>query len=97
MRRNYASILEDYDQLRQDALDSGVQGVDKFYGVFSRDLRPDVAACGEEWTQLINAMRAAAPQSAQALVGQLESLRANNAKWLGLAARQFVDAVDDFH
>jgi hypothetical protein len=91
------SLLEDYDRLQQDALDSGVQGVDKFYGVFSRDLRPDVAACGDEWAKLLDAMRAAAPQSAQALVGQLESLRANNAKWLGLAARQFVDAVGDFH
>jgi hypothetical protein len=91
------SILEDYDRLQQDALDSGVQGVDKFYGVFSRDLRPDVAACGDEWAKLIDAMRAAAPQSAEALVGQLQLLRANNAKWLGLAARQFVDAVGDFH
>jgi hypothetical protein len=51
------SILEDYDRLQQDALDSGVQGVDRFYGVFSRDLRPDVAACGDEWTKLMDAMR----------------------------------------
>jgi hypothetical protein len=91
------SILADYDRLQQDALDSGVQGIDKFYGAFSRDIRPDVVACGDEWTQLMNAMRATAPESAKALVGQLESLRANNAKWLGLAAKQFVNAVGDFH
>jgi hypothetical protein len=60
-------------------------------------LRPDVAACGDEWTKLMDAMRAAAPQSAEALVGQLQLLRANNAKWLSLAAKQFVDAVGDFH
>ena len=45
----------------------------------------------------MNAMRAAAPQSAEALAGQLKSLRSNNAKWLGLAAKQFVDAVADLH
>jgi TIR domain len=28
------SVLEDYDRLQQDALDSGVQGIDKLYGVF---------------------------------------------------------------
>ena len=76
---------------------SGVQGVDQFYGAFSRDIRADVEACGEEWAQLMNAMRAAAPQSAEALAGQLKSLRSNNAKWLGLAAKQFVDAVADLH
>ena len=91
------SVLADYDRLQQDALNSGVQGIDRFYGAFSRDIRTDVEACGEEWAQLMNAMRAAAPQSAEALVGQLKSLRSNNAKWLGLAAKQFVDAVADLH
>ena len=91
------SVLADYDRLQQDALDSGVQGIDKFYGAFSRDIRPDVEACGDEWTQLMNAMRAAAPESAEALVGQLKSLRSNNAKWQGLAAKQFVNAVADLH
>ena len=91
------SVLADYDRLQQDALDSGVQGIDKFYGAFSRDIRPDVEACGDEWMQILNAMRAAAPESAEALVGQLKSLRSNNAKWQGLAAKQFVNAVADLH
>ena len=90
-----ASVLADYDRLQQDAANQGIQGIDKFYGLFSRDIRPDVEACSDEWTQLMNALRAAPAEDAEALAGRLGALRANNARWLKLAAKQFVVEVDD--
>jgi hypothetical protein len=39
--------------------------LDRKRSTLARDLRPDVAACGEEWTKLIKALRAAAPQNAE--------------------------------
>jgi hypothetical protein len=71
--------------MQQDAQTQGISGVDKFYGVFSRDLRPEVEACGDEWAQL-----SAPTESSSALATRFKALRDNNAKWLKLAAKQFV-------
>ena len=89
------SVVAGYDRLGRDAQSQGISGLDKFYGIFSRELRPDVEACGEEWSGLMNALRAAPAEGAEALAQRLKALRANNARWLKLAAKQFVVAVDD--
>ena len=89
------SVVAGYDRLGRDAVSQGISGLDKFYGIFSRELRPDVEACGEEWSELMNALRAAPAEGAEALAQRLKALRANNARWLKLAAKQFVITVDD--
>ena len=89
------SVLADYGRMQQDTLNQGIQGIDKFYGIFARDLRPGIEACGDEWVQLVDALRAAPAQNCDALAGRLKALRDNNARWLELAAKQFVLAVHD--
>jgi hypothetical protein len=89
------SVLADYDRVQQDALNQGIQGLDKFYGVFARDVRRDVEACGDEWAQLMGVLRTAPAENSDALTGRLKGLRDNNAKWLKLAAKQLALEVDD--
>jgi hypothetical protein len=91
------SVIADYGRMQQDAQTQGISGLDKFYGVFSRDLRPEVEACGDEWAQLMDALRAAPTESSSALATRLKTLRDNNAKWLQLAAKQFVLAANDLN
>jgi TIR domain len=91
------SVIADYGGMQQDAQTQGISGLDKFYGVFSRDLRPEVEACGDEWAQLMDALRAAPTESSSALAPRLKALRDNNAKWLQLAAKQFVLAANDLN
>ena len=89
------SVIADYDRLGRDAQSQGIQGFDRFYGIFSRELRPDVESCGEEWTQLMHEFGAAPAETASALSGSLKALRTNNARWLKLAAKQLLLEVDD--
>jgi hypothetical protein len=89
------SVIADYDRLGRDAQSQGVQGVDRFYGIFARDLRPDVESCGEEWMQLMHELSAAPADTASVLGSRLQGLRANNARWLKLAAKQLLLEVDD--
>jgi hypothetical protein len=89
------SVLADYDRLQKDASSQGIQGLDKFYGVFSRDVRHDVEACGDEWSQLMKALQAAQADNSDALTAGLKGLRDNNAKWLKHASKQMVLEVDD--
>jgi hypothetical protein len=88
-------VLSDYGRMQQDSQTQGITGIDKFYGLFSRELRPEVEACGDEWVQLTDALRAAPPENSSALAGRLKALRDNNAKWLKLAARQLAVTTDD--
>ncbi len=90
-------VLADYDRMRHDSENQGIRGLDQFYGLFARELRAEVEACGDEWSRAIAALAAAAPENAQALSSQLKDLRDNNAKWLQLAAKQFVFAAGDLH
>ena len=89
------SVIADYDRLGRDAQSQGVQGVDRFYGIFARDLRPDVEACGEEWMQLMHELSASPADTASVLGSRLKGLRANNMRWLKLAAKQLLLEVDD--
>jgi hypothetical protein len=88
-------VLADYTKMQRDSENQGIRGLDQFYALFAHDLRPDVEACGDEWSRLAAALAATAPESAQALSNHLRDLRDNNAKWLQLAAKQFVVAVND--
>ncbi len=89
------SVIADYDRLGRNAQSQGVQGVDRFYGIFARDLRPEVEACGEEWMQLMHDLSASPADTASVLGSRLKGLRANNMRWLKLAAKQLLLEVDD--
>lgn len=91
------SIIADYDEMQSDAESEGRSGLDKFYATFHRDLRADVEACGEEWTQLVNRLRATPPDNPEELSGQLKDLLGNNAKWMEIAGKQFTLTVADFN
>jgi hypothetical protein len=91
------AVAGDYDQMGRDALNQGIQGFDRFYGIFSRDLRPAVETCGQEWTRLMQELAAKPDETSEALAQRLKALRDNNATWLELAAKQFVLTVDDLH
>ena len=71
------------------------RGSTRFYGIFARELRPDVESCGEEWTQLMQELGATPAETASVLSGRLKALRTNNARWLKLAAKQLLLEVDD--
>jgi hypothetical protein len=89
------SVIADYDRIQHDAETQGISGLDKFYGVFSPDARNEVEACGDEWLRLMTALGASPPENSTVLTGRLKDLRDNNAKWLQLAARQFVVLTTD--
>jgi TIR domain len=89
------SVIADYDRLARDAQSQGIQGFDRFYGIFARELRPDVESCGDEWVQLMHELGATAAETSSVLSGRLKALRANNARWLKLAAKQLMLEVDD--
>ena len=90
------SVIGDYDQMQREAEEAGMSGLDSFYATFHRDLRADVEACGEEWVQLINRLRATQVDKPDELGRQLKALLGNNAKWLNIAGRQFLLTVADF-
>jgi TIR domain len=89
------AVIADYQKMQRDSETQGIQGLDKFYAVFSRELRTDVEACGDEWTRLMGALAEAPPDNSKALSGALKDLRDNNSRWLQLAAKQFVVFAGD--
>jgi hypothetical protein len=89
------SVIADYDDMQANAEREGLGGLDKFYAAFHSDLRPDVRACGDEWTRLMNGLRAAATINAEELSGHLKDLLRNNWKWLGIAAKEFMLLVTE--
>jgi hypothetical protein len=91
------SVIADYDHLGRDAQIQGIQGFDRFYGLFSRDLRPEIESCGGEWAQLMHELGATPAETSNVLSGRLRALRDNNARWLRLAAKQFGVAADDIN
>jgi hypothetical protein len=90
------SVIADYDQMRRDAEYEGTSGLDKFYATFHRDLRTEVEACGEEWMQLTNRLRATPADNPEELNRQLKDLLGNNARWLAIAGKEFTLTVADF-
>jgi monoamine oxidase len=88
------SVLADYDHMQQDAQTQGMGGLDKFYAAFSKELRPDVDAYSEEWMQLTQRLRTPAANPDE-LTRQLKDLLQNNAKWLGVSARQLELTISD--
>jgi hypothetical protein len=88
-------VLAGYEQMQRDADADGNSGLDRFFATFHKDLRADVAACGEEWMQCTKALRDASPLDADTLAQRLQDLLQNNTRWLSLASRQFMHAVHD--
>jgi len=89
-------LLADYDHMQRTAqADGASSGADQFYAIFDRDLRPELKACGDEWLQLLSTLRRMEPAEPSALVETVGLLLANNRKWLELAGRQFLNAVND--
>ena len=83
-------VIADYDKMTRQAENEGLTGLDEFYDTFHPELRPEVVACGEEWTQLTGLMRATPAGNPEELSRQLKNLLTNNAKWLSVAGEQFV-------
>ncbi len=93
-------VIADYAQMQHDAEADGTAGLDRFFATFHKDLRAEVAACGDAWLQCTSRLSCAAAPDAQelaaeALVALLDDLLHNNALWLSLASRQFMHAVQD--
>jgi len=89
------SILSEYNQMQTFAEQEGMSGLDKFYAAFGRELRTEVNAYGDEWVELIDGLRTAAPTDAHKLANHLKLLLDNNTKWLLVCTRQFSSAVED--
>jgi len=83
------SVIDDYGRMRQDAENQGITGLDKFYAVFSADLRDPIEACGDEWTSQMRKLAADTVANSDDLSVRLKDLLKNNAKWLELSASQF--------
>jgi hypothetical protein len=92
-----STVVADFDRLRHDLEKQGIRGLDQFYAVLSRELRTDIEACGEEWTQFMNALGASTARNPDDLSSRLKGLLDNNSKWLELAARQFSLRVGELH
>jgi hypothetical protein len=90
------SVIADYDQMQTDAEREGLVGLDRFYAAFHPDLRPEVTACGEEWTQLMNGLRSMSAGDPGELSGRLMDLLRNNARWLVIAGKEFSLTVTGF-
>jgi hypothetical protein len=90
------SVIADYDEMQCQAENRGMTGLDEFYGIFDPELKPEVIACGEEWTQLTGLMRATPADNNEELSRQLNELLKNNAKWLSVTGKQFIRTVAEF-
>ena len=91
------SVIADCDQMQRDAEnEGGARGLDDFYSTFHRTLRAEVDACGKEWMQLTELMRATPANNPEELSRQLKDLLGNNARWLTVAGKQFMLTVAAF-
>lgn len=89
------AILAEYDQMQTFAEHEGMVGLDKFHAAFTRELRPEVDAYGDEWVRLIERLRAAPFENAHELADPLKQLIDNNTKWLAVGTRQFSLLIGD--
>jgi hypothetical protein len=87
-------VLAEYDQMQRDAETQGMAGLDKFFSAFHRDLRPAVDEYGEEWMKLTQRLRTPT-DNPEELSRQLKDLLGNNAKWLGVSAKQLELTIAD--
>jgi TIR domain len=90
------SVIADYDQMQLDAEKQRMRGLESFYAIFDRGLRPEVSAAGDEWMQLTALMRATPPDNPEELGRQLKGLLKNNSKWLTVVGKQFLLTVAEF-
>jgi len=90
------SVIADYDQMQRHAENEGMSGLDRFYAAFHSELRADVTACVEEWTQFSNRLRVTPAGNPEELSHQLKDLLDNNAKWLVIAGKEFTLTVVNF-
>jgi hypothetical protein len=87
------SIIADYEEMQRNAEKEGMGGLDSFNATFHRELRAEVEACGDEWTQLTKLMRATPADNPEELSRQLKDLLGNNARWLAVVGKQFTLTV----
>jgi hypothetical protein len=90
------SVIVDYDEMQRNAEKEGMGGLDSFYTIFDRELRAELEASGDEWTQLTMLMRATPADKAEELSRQLKALLGNNARWLAAVGKQFMLTVAEF-
>ena len=79
--------------MSQDAENQGITGLDKFYAIFSPDLRPKIETLGDEWTGLMKKLAGEPVQNSDDLTVRLKALLENNAKWLEVSATQFAQTA----
>jgi hypothetical protein len=91
------TVVADFDRMGHDLENQGIRGLDQFYAVFFHDLKPDIEACGEEWTRFMKALRTTPADNPDDLSNRIKDLLDNNSKWLELAARQFLHSVGELH
>src|SRR5580704_4603025 len=87
------SVVADYGRMSQDAENQGITGLDKFYAIFSPDLRPKIETLGDEWTGLMKKLAGEPVQNSDDLTVRLKALLENNAKWLEVSATQFAQTA----
>ena len=85
-------VIADYDEMQRDAENEGMTGLDSFYATFHHELKPEIEACGEEWMQHTELMRATPADNPEELSRQLKDLLGNNARWLAVG-KEFVMTV----
>jgi len=89
-------VIADYDEMQRDAENEGMTGLDSFYATFHHELKPEIEACGEEWMQHTELMRATPADNPEELSRQLKDLLGNNARWLAVVGKEFVLTVAEF-
>ena len=91
-----AVVLADYQQLTRDLASVNLKGDDAFHEIFDKDLWKEVNAYGEEWLKLTRSLKAKSPDNAEELARLLTELRNNNAKWMNISAKQFINDVASY-
>jgi hypothetical protein len=90
-------LLAHFERLQKNMGQTEFAGVDAFYRLFERSCHADIDTLTTEWVELMQALHTAAGADADtaALAPLLTKLRANNGRWLALAARQFSKSMED--
>ena len=89
-------VIADYDEMQRDAENEGMTGLDSFHATFHHELKPEIEACGEEWMQHTELMRATPADNPEELSRQLKDLLRNNARWLAVVGKEFMLTVAEF-
>src|SRR5262249_39236905 len=86
-------VLFEYDEVRSDLANLHLSSEDEFRDMFDEELWDEIDACIREWLPLNDQLRTKSPANSDELSVTFAGLRANNAKWINIGAKQFTKAV----